>query len=136
MTQGTEAENNAWESNSSHHDIIQINKTVQTTNYLHWHEDSNFLPFNCNSKSRVQSAVNSIKYSSLLSQFATFLYGFLSKTLRNIHEFYVHLSVHRESIFKNVPTGWHFFVQYFIPCKRLYMFRVKHSPIIRSSNKL
>jgi hypothetical protein len=29
------------------------------------------------------------------------------------------------------------FVQYFIPCKRLYMFRVKHSPIIiRSSNKL
>jgi hypothetical protein len=29
-----------------------------------------------------------------------------------------------------------FFVQYFIPCKRLYMFRVKHSPIIRSSNKL
>jgi hypothetical protein len=29
-----------------------------------------------------------------------------------------------------------FFVQYFIPCKRLYMFRVKHSPIFRSSNKL
>jgi hypothetical protein len=28
-----------------------------------------------------------------------------------------------------------FFVQYFIPCKQLYMFRVKHSPIIRSSNK-
>jgi hypothetical protein len=29
-----------------------------------------------------------------------------------------------------------FFVQYFIPWKRLYMFRVKNSPIIRSSNKL
>jgi hypothetical protein len=29
-----------------------------------------------------------------------------------------------------------FFIQYFIPCKRLYMFRVKHSPIIRRSNKL
>jgi hypothetical protein len=29
-----------------------------------------------------------------------------------------------------------FFVQYFITRKRLYMFRVKHSPIIRSSNKL
>jgi hypothetical protein len=28
------------------------------------------------------------------------------------------------------------FVQYFIPCKQLYMFRVKHSSIIRSSNKL
>jgi hypothetical protein len=28
------------------------------------------------------------------------------------------------------------FVQYFISCKQLYMFRVKHSPIIRSSNKL
>jgi hypothetical protein len=29
-----------------------------------------------------------------------------------------------------------FFVQYFIHCKRLYMFRVKRSPIIGSSNKL
>jgi hypothetical protein len=29
-----------------------------------------------------------------------------------------------------------FFVQYFIPCKQLYMFRVKYSPIIRTSNKL
>jgi hypothetical protein len=28
------------------------------------------------------------------------------------------------------------FVQYLIPCKQLYMFRVKHSHIIRSSNKL
>jgi hypothetical protein len=28
------------------------------------------------------------------------------------------------------------FVQYFIPYKQFYMFRVKHSPIIRSSNKL
>jgi hypothetical protein len=28
------------------------------------------------------------------------------------------------------------FVQYFIPSKQLYMFRVKHSSIIRSSNKL
>jgi hypothetical protein len=28
------------------------------------------------------------------------------------------------------------FVQHFIPCKQLYMFRVKHSPIIRRSNKL
>jgi hypothetical protein len=28
------------------------------------------------------------------------------------------------------------FVQYFIPCKQLYMFQTKHSPIIRSSNKL
>jgi hypothetical protein len=28
------------------------------------------------------------------------------------------------------------FVQYFIPCKQLYVLRVKHSPIIRSSNKL
>jgi hypothetical protein len=28
------------------------------------------------------------------------------------------------------------FVQYFMPCKQLYMFQVKHSPIIRSSNKL
>jgi hypothetical protein len=27
------------------------------------------------------------------------------------------------------------FVQYFIPCKQLYMFRVKYSPIIRSSIK-
>jgi hypothetical protein len=28
------------------------------------------------------------------------------------------------------------FVHYFIPCRQLYIFRVKHSPIIRSSNKL
>jgi hypothetical protein len=28
------------------------------------------------------------------------------------------------------------FVQYFIPYKQLYMFRMKHSPIVRSSNKL
>jgi hypothetical protein len=28
------------------------------------------------------------------------------------------------------------FVQYFIPCKQLYMFPVKRSPIIRSTNKL
>jgi hypothetical protein len=25
------------------------------------------------------------------------------------------------SVFKNVPTRWQIFVQYFIPCKRLYM---------------
>jgi hypothetical protein len=28
------------------------------------------------------------------------------------------------------------FAQYFIPCKQFYMFRVKHSPIIRSTKKL
>jgi hypothetical protein len=28
------------------------------------------------------------------------------------------------------------FVQYFISCKQLYIFRVKHSPVIRSLNKL
>jgi hypothetical protein len=28
-------------------------------------------------------------------------------------KFHTHQSVHRESIFKNVPTRWHFFVQYF-----------------------
>jgi len=84
IKQGTEAENKAWESKSSHHDIIQINKAVKTTNYLHWHENSNFLLLNCNSKSWVQSAVNFIKNSSLLSQFTTFLYGLLSKALRNL----------------------------------------------------
>jgi hypothetical protein len=33
-------------------------------------------------------------------------------------------------IFKNVPKRWLFSVQYFAPCKQLYMFRVKHSPIL------
>jgi len=82
ITQGTEAENKAWESNSPHHDITQFNKAVKTMNYLHWHENFNFLLLNCNSKSWVQSAVNFVKNSSLLSQITTFLYGFLSKTLR------------------------------------------------------
>jgi hypothetical protein len=54
---------------------------------------------------------------------------------KNFYEvFYAHGSVHRESTLKcsNKMTRS---VQYFIPCKQLYMFRVKHSPIIRSSNK-
>jgi hypothetical protein len=28
------------------------------------------------------------------------------------------------------------FLQYFVPCKQLYMLWLKYSPIIRSSNKL
>jgi hypothetical protein len=49
--------------------------------------------------------------------------------------FYAHGSVHRESALE-CSNKMTLFVQYFIPCKQLYMFRVKHSPIIRSSNKL
>jgi hypothetical protein len=40
-------------------------------------------------------------------------------------DFYAHLSVHRESIFIKVSNKMTLFVRYFIPCKRLYMFRVK-----------
>jgi hypothetical protein len=54
---------------------------------------------------------------------------FMSDSLKS---FYAHHSVHRESIpkmFQQDDT----LVQYFIiSCKSLYMFRVKHSPIIRS----
>jgi hypothetical protein len=50
-------------------------------------------------------------------------------------EFYAHGSVHRESTLK-CSNKMILFVHYFIPCRQLYMFRVKHSPIIRSSNKL
>jgi hypothetical protein len=49
--------------------------------------------------------------------------------------FYVHESVHREPTLK-YSNKMTLFVQYIILCKRLYIFRVKHSPIIRSSNKL
>jgi hypothetical protein len=44
-------------------------------------------------------------------------------------------SVHRESMLK-CSNKMALFVQYFIPCKQLYLFRVKYSPITRSSNKL
>jgi hypothetical protein len=51
-------------------------------------------------------------------------------------KFYAHHSVHRESIPKKFQRD-DTLVQYFIIyCKSLYMFRVKHSPIIRSSIKL
>jgi hypothetical protein len=53
----------------------------------------------------------------------------------NINVFFARHPVHRKSIFKKVPTRWHF-VHFFISCKLLYMFRVKHSPIIRSSIEL
>jgi hypothetical protein len=43
--------------------------------------------------------------------------------------------VHRESTLK-YSNKLTLFVQYFIPCRQLYMFRVKHSPIIKRSNKL
>jgi hypothetical protein len=50
--------------------------------------------------------------------------------------FYAHHSVHRESIPKKFQQD-DTLVQYFIiSCKSLYMFRVKYSPIIRSSIKL
>jgi hypothetical protein len=49
-------------------------------------------------------------------------------------KFYVHHSVHRESITKKFQLD-DTLVQYFInSCKSLYMFRAKQSPIIRSSN--
>jgi hypothetical protein len=55
---------------------------------------------------------------------------------KSFREFYVHHSVHRESIPKKFQKD-DTLVQYFIiSCKSLYMFRVKHSPIIRSSIKL
>jgi hypothetical protein len=49
-------------------------------------------------------------------------------------KFCAHGSVHRESTLK-CSNKMTLFVQYFIPCKQPYMFRVKQSPIIRSSNK-
>jgi hypothetical protein len=54
----------------------------------------------------------------------------------NTHTSYAHYSVHRESIPKKFQQD-DTLVQYFIiSCKSLYMFRVKHTPIIRSSIKL
>jgi hypothetical protein len=51
-------------------------------------------------------------------------------------KFYAHHSVHRESIPKKFQQD-DTLVQYFIiSCKSLYMFRVKQSPVIRSSIKL
>jgi hypothetical protein len=51
-------------------------------------------------------------------------------------KFYVHHSVHCESIPKEFQQD-DTLVQYFInSCNSLYMFRVKQSPIIRSSIKL
>jgi hypothetical protein len=57
-------------------------------------------------------------------------------TSHKIITFYVHHSVHREAIPKKFQQD-DTLVQYFInSCKSLYMFRVKQSPIIRSSIKL
>jgi hypothetical protein len=50
------------------------------------------------------------------------------------NKFCAHGSVHRKSTLK--CSKMTLFVRYFVPCEQLYMFRVKHSPIIRSSNKL
>jgi hypothetical protein len=54
-----------------------------------------------------------------------------------VHDFfYAHHSAQRESIPKKFQQD-DTLVQYFIiSCKSLYMFRAKHSPIIRSSIKL
>jgi hypothetical protein len=59
----------------------------------------------------------------------------LSPVQGNNFEFYSHGSVHRESTLE-CSNKMPLFVQYFIPCKQLYMFRVKHSHIIRSSSKM
>jgi hypothetical protein len=52
------------------------------------------------------------------------------------YKFYAHHSAHRESITEKFQQD-NTLVQYFIiSCKSLYMFQVKHSPIIRSTIKL
>jgi hypothetical protein len=60
----------------------------------------------------------------------------VARKMYNIESVLAHHSVHRESILKKFQQD-DTLVQYFIiSCKSLYMFRVKHSPIIRSSIKL
>jgi hypothetical protein len=56
-------------------------------------------------------------------------------SIGDIYKFYVHGSVHRESM-SIIVQQYIDFVEFFSPCKLLYIFRVITSPIIRSANKL
>jgi hypothetical protein len=51
--------------------------------------------------------------------------GNIDKGCKESDKFYAHGSVHCESTLK-CSNKMTLFVQYFIPCKQLYMFRVKH----------
>jgi hypothetical protein len=61
--------------------------------------------------------------------------AYRASALSILTEFYAHHSMHRESILKKFQQD-DTLVQCFISCKLLYIFRVKYSPIIRSSIKL